>query len=407
MSSDEGVIDLTDGIPPYKRQRLDADASRLAEAGSSAGLTGSSGARNGPHWAYQEQQQPPREVKVKKDARNKPLPSPAIDEKLFELGAVRLPCRAVQNEQTKTTSIKSLSQRVSPFGFQNQQDGKPEEAPVKYGIALGWNATYRQLKEGIKEQCQIPEGQLVTLALLYRNLYTSFVGENDAQLATHVSEATSATAYCSALLGNNTLHDESDSDDSPYPRYGLPHSSDSSDDEVVVPRAPAQERLVAYIMSKPKNPDKTENVIVYTNSSALPLLLPTKSKWTRGGPEADKHVRAAISKALTPAALPGLAKRSSFALSMSNRAGFNDGTPFSVRFPLPEYDDCTFLCAVWDKETLAQEYNMKIMAEPVVHESADKDLLAARALIFNSVLSHIRGAQDRLLWSDKTSLVTV
>jgi len=24
MSSDEGVIDLTDGIPPYKRQRLDA-----------------------------------------------------------------------------------------------------------------------------------------------------------------------------------------------------------------------------------------------------------------------------------------------------------------------------------------------------------------------------------------------
>jgi len=141
--------------------------------------------------------------------------------------------QAVQKEQAKTTSIKSLSQRVSPFGFQKQQDGKPDEygdslcidnlfertfkcwtasaaeyeprhieldpcplpadvkeptqqrlqavtvihcdgsrAPVKYGIALGWNATCGQLKEGIKKQCQIPEGQQVTLVLLYRNLYT-------------------------------------------------------------------------------------------------------------------------------------------------------------------------------------------------------------------------------------------
>ncbi|DBB09876.1 TPA: hypothetical protein ACH3X3_001489 [Trebouxia sp. C0006] len=443
MSSDEGVIDLTDGIPPYKRQRLDAgdaDAYRLAQAGSSAGLTASTGARSGPHWGYQEPQQPPREVKVKKDARNKPLPSPELNEKLFELGAVRLSCRAVQHEQAKTTSIKALSQRVSPFGFQKQQDGNPDEygdslfignlfdrtfkcwtanaaeyeprhiefepcplpadvkeptqqrlqavtvvhcdgsrAPVKYGVALGWNATYGQLKEGIKEQCQIPEGQQVTLALLYRNLYTSFVGGNDAQLAAHVPEGTSAKAYCSALLGSNNLHHGDDSDsseDNPSHRYGLPHSYDSSDDEIIVPRAPAQQRLVAYIMSKPKNPDKTENIIVYTNSSALPLLLPITSKWTKGGPEADKRVRAAISKALTPAALPGLAKGSSFALNQSDRAGFNDGTPFSVRSPLPEYDDCTFLCAVWDKETLAKDYNMKVMAEPVVHESADKDLLA-------------------------------
>jgi len=117
-------------------------------------------------------------------------------------------------------------------------------------------------------------------------------------------------------------------------------------------------------------------------------------------------VRAAISKALTPAALPGLAKGSSFALSLSDRAGFNEGTPFSVRSPILGYDDCIFLCAVWDKETLAKEYNMKIMAEPVVHESADKDLLAGRALqlltVFHSVFAHIRDAQDRLLWSDKT-----
>ena len=141
--------------------------------------------------------------------------------------------QAVQHEQAKTISIKSLSQQVSPFGFQKQQDGKPGEygdslfignlfertfkcwtanaaeyeprhielepcplpadvkeptqqrlqavtvvhcdgsrTPVKYGVALGWNATYGQLKEGIKKQCQIPEGQQVTLALLYRNLYT-------------------------------------------------------------------------------------------------------------------------------------------------------------------------------------------------------------------------------------------
>ncbi len=125
----------------------------------------------------------------------------------------------------------------------------------------------------------------------------SFVGKNDANLATHVPEGRSAKAYCSALFGNNYFPppDESDSDssdDSPYHRNGLPHSDDSSDDEVVVPRAPAQQRLVAYIMSKPKNPDKTENIIVYTNSNALPLLLPVKSKWTKGRPYHHLHMTA-------------------------------------------------------------------------------------------------------------------
>lgn len=105
-------------------------------------------------------------------------------------------------------------------------------------------------------------------------------------------------------------------------------------------------------------------------------------------------MRAAISKALIPAALPGLAKGSSFALSLSDRSGFNGDTPFSVRSLLPEYDDCSFLCAVWDKEALVKEYNMKIMAEPVVHESANKDLLAGRALqwltVIHSVFAHVR-----------------
>ena len=128
-------------------------------------------------------------------------------------------------------------------------------------------------------------------------VYCSFVGGNDAQLAAHVPEGTSAKAYCSALLGNDTLHDGSNSDssdDSPYHRYGLPHSYDSSDEEgtVVVPRAAPQQRLVAYIMSKPKNPDKTKNVIVYTNSSALPLLLPIKSTWTKGKP--CHHLHASV-----------------------------------------------------------------------------------------------------------------
>ena len=121
------------------------------------------------------------------------------------------------------------------------------------------------------------------------------MGGNDAQLAAHVPEGTSAETNCFAPLGNNTVHDGSDSDsseDNPYHRYGLPHSYDSSDDEVVVPRAPAQQRLVAYIMSKPKNPDKTENVIVYTNSSALPLLLPIKAKWTQGRPCHHLHTTA-------------------------------------------------------------------------------------------------------------------
>ena len=35
-----------------------------------------------------------------------------------------------------------------------------------------------------------------------------------------------------------------------------------------------------------------------------------------------------------------------------------------------------FLCAVWGAQDLAKEYDMKVMAEPVMHESADKDLLA-------------------------------
>ena len=144
-----------------------------------------------------------------------------------------------------------------------------------------------------------PRGIQAFIVLKHKHLsclvHCSFVGGNDAQLAAHVPEGTSAKAYCSALLGSNNLHHGDDSDsseDNPSHRYGLPHSYDSSDDEIVVPRAPAQQRLVAYIMSKPKNPHKTENIIVYTNSSALPLLLPITSKWTKGKPCYHLHTSA-------------------------------------------------------------------------------------------------------------------
>lgn len=95
-----------------------------------------------------------------------------------------------------------------------------------------------------------------------------------------------------------------------------------------------------------------------------------------GGAEADKHVRAAIKKALTPAALPGAAKGCMFALNVSNSRGMNSRHPFSMKTNFHDIFGNGFLCAVWGAQDLAKEYDMKVMAEPVVHESADKDLLA-------------------------------
>ena len=95
-----------------------------------------------------------------------------------------------------------------------------------------------------------------------------------------------------------------------------------------------------------------------------------------GGAEADKQVRAAIKKALAPAALAGNADPSVFALNCSDRRSENSNSSFSVKSPHPGYDGCVFLCAVWDRLALAREYNMQILAEPAVHESAEEERLA-------------------------------
>lgn len=93
-----------------------------------------------------------------------------------------------------------------------------------------------------------------------------------------------------------------------------------------------------------------------------------------GGAEADKQVRAAIEKALAPAALAGNANPSVFALNRSDRTSENSNSSFSVKSP--QYAGCAFLCAVWDRLALAREYNMQILAEPAVHESAEEERLA-------------------------------
>lgn len=54
--------------------------------------------------------------------------------------------------------------------------------------------------------------------------------------------------------------------------------------ESVVLRCRKVNRTVAYIVPKPKrSADPVTHIIVYTNSSALPLLVSVKSKIARGG----------------------------------------------------------------------------------------------------------------------------
>ena len=133
------------------------------------------------------------------------------------------------------TSIPSLSQRVSPFGFEKRSDCRQDyygdslcidnlftrtykgwsnqgaqysarhleldpfplpdnvkapaqqrlqavtvcycdgsKVPTTHGIALEWDATYGQLAEGVKKQCKTSQEQEVVLALLYQNLVNRF-----------------------------------------------------------------------------------------------------------------------------------------------------------------------------------------------------------------------------------------
>lgn len=62
------------------------------------------------------------------------------------------------------------------------------------------------------------------------------------------------------------------------------YASDDSDDdaEVVVPKSQRRYRMVAYILPKATQTAAMENLVVYTNISVQPLLVPVKSKWTKG-----------------------------------------------------------------------------------------------------------------------------
>ena len=102
-----------------------------------------------------------------------------------------------------------------------------------------------------------------------------------------------------------------------------------------------------------------------------------------GGAKADKEVKAAIKKALRPAARVVAPTFSQLELFRCDRSGFRIGPePFSVSRSTPEWcrGECTFLSAVWDPAVaLALEYNMTVMAGPLLPENADQDLLALRA----------------------------
>lgn len=71
----------------------------------------------------------------------------------------------------------------------------------------------------------------------------------------------------------------SDSDSSSEDGHMHPYTIES-----VVPRCKKLHHTVAYVVPTPKrSADTVIYNIVYTNSSALPLLVPIKSKISRGG----------------------------------------------------------------------------------------------------------------------------
>lgn len=62
----------------------------------------------------------------------------------------------------------------------------------------------------------------------------------------------------------------------------LDSESESEGGMIVVPKCNMASRKVAYIVSKPSSEQPMTNLIVYTNSSALPLLVSVKSQWSSG-----------------------------------------------------------------------------------------------------------------------------
>ena len=92
-----------------------------------------------------------------------------------------------------------------------------------------------------------------------------------------------------------------------------------------------------------------------------------------GGKEADKQVRAAIKTALTPAARA--TPNRPYTLNHCDRYGSNSRMPYTQALYDPTIGQHIYQCAVWSRADLNMEYDMKIMAEPAVHESAAKEIL--------------------------------
>ena len=142
-----------------------------------------------------------------------------------------------------------------------------------------------------------------------------------------------------------------------------------------------------------------ESRSVHTVSSLLTKNRQTVSglSLTAGGSkEADRHVRAAIKTALTPAALATSEghKAHKFQLNYCTRSGVNMMESFAkVAHDLGSSSSCVYdhsvvwehgcLCAVWPQAQLDMEYDMKIMAEPEEHKSAAKDILDGDYLRLN------------------------
>ena len=114
--------------------------------------------------------------------------------------------------------------------------------------------------------------------------FCSFVGQDPTAF---LAESSSGQQACPNGFGDyyHLVSDGSDpsSSNNSSRYYHSPTESDESDDEeTVVPKAPAQLRLVAYVLPTSKHSDLTEHILVYTSSSALPLLVPVKPKWSKG-----------------------------------------------------------------------------------------------------------------------------
>ena len=72
-------------------------------------------------------------------------------------------------------------------------------------------------------------------------------------------------------------HSDSDVDAS------TPATSDSDAEDTVVPKCKMGNHTIAYIVSKSSHDtEPKKNIIIYTNSRALPLLVSVKSQWTTG-----------------------------------------------------------------------------------------------------------------------------